>query len=233
MTIRKSIYNFLNPADASKKLYEEIKNHRTIIKNLMVEYKEEAKWRREYTGALSLLTESMDSFLWQKDKDNRYILANPLHCRSFFGFEGTKDCLIGILEKTDKELIKKYFLDYDIQNTFGETCLLSDEYVKDKKEIVHFMESGFVDGVKVLLYIIKIPKFQKGKLIGTMGIGWDFSERADFVEELLNKWINADETHQLYHNRVDSYCYAVKPDLHRCQMFNHICPISINNEILK
>jgi hypothetical protein len=72
-----------------------------------------------YYSGLNLL------LYWEKDKDHRYINANPAHCTIFFNLP-----IPYILGKTDPEIIKK-IREKGEQHTFGELCFSSDEYVKN------------------------------------------------------------------------------------------------------
>lgn len=222
--------NFLHPEKEVKKFIDlikqqddEIKLQDKKIKILLEEFKEEEQWRTQYTDALSLLTKSMQSMVWQKDNKHRYVLANPTHCESFFGFEGTPECLQSIIGRTDTEIIDKMFVSRKVKNTFGKMCVMTDSFVSKKQIVTHFFEKGIVEGIEVLLYIVKIPQFDSGKLTGTMGIGWDFSERMDEMLIILDRWKSNNEAKTL-HKDAESFCYLIEPESKQCDMFHHICP---------
>ena len=231
MSFLATVTNFLHPElkvaefiNVIKLQSKEIQEQRHNLKNLFQEYKEEERWRLQYTSALSLLTTSMQTMVWQKDVNNKYILANPTHCEKFFGFDGTLTCLKEILGKTDCELIKSMFHKRGIQNTFNKICYLSDKYVIEQNQIVHFFESGIVEGIEVLLYIVKIPQYEDDELIGTMGIGWNFENKKEYMKNILNRWKNNDEIIELYKDGK-TFSYVVEPKINRCELFHHICPI--------
>jgi len=224
MTIKQSFRNFFRPQIASKALSIEIKAQRKNIKILKEEYLALTEWHHTYVSALSTLTESMGALVWTKGKDNRYLLANKLHCKSFFGFEGTTKCLDYIVGKTDTELIVDLFRGHDVQNTFGEICNLSDDYIKGKYLPLHFLEAGIVDGAEVLLYVVKTPQYDSdGNFSGSVGIGWDMTPQADFLVRELNRWIFDGKAVSLFH-APGVFCYAITPGAKQCKVFRHICP---------
>jgi len=207
----------------AKILYEEIGEQRINIKSLLSELQIQELWRKEYTGALGNLTEAMDSCVWKKNQNHKYILANSIHCKYFFGFDASPECLEVILGKSDSELIQEYYHKKNIQNTFGDLCGASDMHIATKKAPTHYLEAGLIDGQEILLYCVKIPWFKKGEFRGTMGIGWDFSDQSKFVITLLNRWIYDGKVTELYRSD-ESFCYHVHPEDHQCQVFQHICP---------
>jgi hypothetical protein len=209
----------------AKELYEQVKSQNLRIQSLMLEHKSLSNWTHQYSSVLGLLSESMQALIWKKDKNHKYLLANPLHCQSFFGFDGTPECLSFVVGKNDTELIKDIFRENGIQNTFGEMCTISDEHVSiTPGEPVNYLEAGVVDGIEVLLYIIKTPQFSdSGEFVGSVGIGWDLTSQADFLVKQLNRWIYDGKAQKLYHNEK-VFCYTIKPEAKKCQIFNHICP---------
>jgi len=222
--VRTLMFTFFNPAVASKKLHDDLKDHRVRIKTLMYEYEKLSKWNHQYVSTLSLLTEAMQALIWKKDKKHKYILANPLHCQKFFGFQGSKECLDYIIGKTDTYLIQSLFREHKVQNTFGEICMLSDDYTKCQKGITHFLEAGVVDGDEILLYTIKTPQFaDDSTFVGTIGMAWDMSSQSDFLVTQLKRWIYSKKATRLYHEK-GVFCYAINPELKKCQIFHHICP---------
>lgn len=224
MRFAKMLSNLLNPVQAPKKLYEEIGEQRMQIKSLITEYKAMRSWHDQYASTLSDLTGAMGALVWKKDKDNKYCLANPLHCESFFGFPSTSDCLEAIKGRTDADLIASLFRLKGVENTFGEICLLSDEYTKKHKKVCHFLEAGVVDGGEVLLYAVKTPQIEKDEFVGTIGIAWDFTEHSAFMITMLNRWRQSNRVKKLHHSDK-VFCYSIEPQVRKCGIFNHICPV--------
>lgn len=210
---------------ASKNFYEEMVVQSREIKALRLETQILRTWKDAYDDTLSSLTDAMQALVWRKDNKHGYLLANPLHCSSFFGFDTTPECLEYIVGKSDSDIIIANYRDLGIQNTFGEICELTDEYVSKQKKPLHFLEAGMIAGEEILLYVVKTPLFDdKGVFTGTVGIGWDFSDQSKFIVSLLNRWIYAKEATQLYKQK-EVFAYVVKPATHSCGVFNHICPM--------
>lgn len=68
-------------------------------------------------------------------------------------------------------MIDEIYRDNGFYNTYGEICMLSDEYTVKENKRVHLLEAGIVDDSQVLLYLIKMPQHDKhGNIIGTNGI---------------------------------------------------------------
>ncbi|MCP4366795.1 MAG: hypothetical protein GY797_01585 [Deltaproteobacteria bacterium] len=224
MTIRTFFRNFFSPALASSQLHKELKEQRTRIQELKSGYQALSKWNHQYVSTLSLLTDAMEALIWKKDKHHRYILANPLHCKVFFGYDANYECLDTIVGRSDGELIAMNFTDLGIQNTFVDVCFGSDKYASENKEITHFLEAGLVDGKEMLLYAVKTPQFtSEGEFVGTIGLAWDMTSQSKFLIKQLNRWIYSGKAKKLYHKK-DVFCYAITPELRRCQIFHHICP---------
>lgn len=222
--IRDALSAFFNPASASKLLHDDLKLHRDKILLLKAEYSNLFKWNMEYVNALGLLTEAIDALVWKKDADHRYILANLLHCKTFFNLTELSNCQDVIVGQTDKELIKSVFSNKKDSHTFHRNCIDSDKYVEKMEDTVHFLEAGLVAGKELLLYVIKTPQYSdKGVFLGTLGIGWNVSEQSNFLITQLNRWIYSKKVKRLFHQDSE-FCYALEPGFKTCRIFNHVCP---------
>jgi len=223
-SVRNFLISFFNPDIAASILVDEIKEQRNRIKNLKEEYKSLSKWNHQYVSTLSLLTEAMEALIWKKDKNHKYILANPLHCKTFFGYDKAYDCLDSIVGKTDNELIELNFEQLGIQNTFGKVCLISDTFTMLNKGASHFLEAGMVDGKEFLFYSVKTSQFtSKNEFVGSIGMAWDLTNQSDFLISQLNRWIYAKKVTKLFHKK-DVFCYAITPEIRKCSVFHHLCP---------
>lgn len=223
-TIRGSLRNFFNPDIASKELHESLKHQRERIAELKNEYNTLSRWNHQYVSTLSLLTEAMQVLIWKKDKDHRYLLANPLHCKSFFGYEISHECLDSIVGRSDKELIEINKKEFGITNSFEPICTASDAYVKNLGETCHFLEAGMIDGKEVLLYSVKTPQFTEyNEFVGSIGMAWDMTDKSEFTVKQLNRWIYSKRAIKLYRDQ-SVFCYAIRPEDKKCQIFNHFCP---------
>jgi hypothetical protein len=223
------ITKYWSPEKEAKLLLTEVRLERTKTKKLVEEVKSLKSWLATYNTTLNELTNSIKALVWNKNADHKYILANHFHCESFFGFSGSIDCLKHIIGKTDKELLIETYSDRDIQNTFSDICLLSDNYTMDKSNSCHFFESGVVAGDLVLLYVVKIPQYSEdGKFSGTLGVGLDITHQRHIVMQQLTEWISGNKVSSLYHNS-DTFVYTVLPSFQKCSIFDHICPQSQSN----
>jgi len=224
ISIRKSLLNFFNPDIATKQLHEEIKLHRDRISLLKTEYKNLSIWNAQYVATLGMLTEAIQAMVWKKDKRGLYLLANPHHCRSFFGFDGSSECLDYVVGKSDSELIHTLFNSNSVVNTFENVCTLSDNHCSQQIKSVHYLEAGIIDGEEVLFYTIKTPQFTiSNEFIGTIGMAWDVTSRSSFLTEQLNRWIYDKLAIKLYHDN-STFCYAIEPKANQCSLFKHVCP---------
>ena len=223
MKLLNNIKKLFLPNHQAKELYQEIKDQKEKFHKLRKEYEESKHWNLEYSFLVKEATQSMNTLIWHKDKNHRYLLANPLHCQSFFQLDSTIDCLTYVKGKTDLELVKKCFHDQDIKNTFGDICLLSDEHTKQQKRKCHFIEAGIVDDEELLLYLIKIPQFDKDNhFVGSIGMGWNITEQSKRVLKSVNRW-KFDGLVDILYNNDCSFCYSIVPDIHKCEIFNHLC----------
>lgn len=204
-------------------LIEDILQQKERLIELQADFEEEAKWRAEFNDSLAMLTSYLGAMFWKKDKDLRYILASPIHCRDFFGISFELECLNYITGKTAGELIKTIYLDRGLNNTFEKVCDGSDFYTKDTMKICHFFEAGVIDDEQMLLYVIKKPIIKDGKFAGLYGLAWDLSEYSGTMTKLLNRWIYADRAKAVYLDK-DVFIYELTPEVQRCDIFTHICP---------
>lgn len=225
--IRK-IVNFLftnGDEQKIKNLMQNVENQHNQLKQLKNEYNKLKSWSIEYYNMLNKVTVGMNTSVWRKDIDHKYTIANPTHCKNFFGIDSTPECLEFIKGKTDEQLIQSLYRDKGFKNTYGEICMLSDKHVLETKQINHYLEGGIVDDEQLLLYIIKMPEFDdNGNINGTYGIAWDLTSSSKMIVSMLNRWIYSDKVTQLYHNK-DVFCYAIDSKMNECDIFKHICPI--------
>lgn len=218
------IKQILTSKKEAEQLVSQIKSQNVRIQGLVKEFNNISTWNTQYVATLSMLTDAIQAMIWKKDRHNKYLLANPHHCRSFFGFDGTSDCLEYVVGKTDNELIHTMFTEKGVENTFAKVCCLSDEYVSEQTVPVHFLEAGKVDKDEILLYTVKTPQFTvDGEYIGTIGMAWDMTSRSQFLTNHLNRWIYSDMATKIYHEK-DVFCYVIVPEANQCGIFNHVCP---------
>jgi len=223
--LKNRIHWFFNPAQASKEVYEDLRLQRKKVKELVEEYRILRTWNERYSDLLGTITDSVSALIWRKDRSRRYMIGNPIHCRVFFGLEGSPSCLDLIEGKTDEELIKILYEKNGIQNTFGEICTRSDKYIEKYGKTQHFIEGAVVDGEEILLYVIKIPLYDQLKVFdGTVGIAWDVTKNSKFVISQLNRWIYDKRAKELYNNKESKvFIYTFNPLVDTCSIFQYIC----------
>lgn len=226
--LKNNIHTFFNPNIATKKLAEEVKLHRIKVKELRVEYTKLSDWNKKYVDTLTYLTDAMEAMVWRKDEDHRYILANSLVCSTIFGIKDTDACISILKGKTNVELFEEAAT--EIPPVFRDIGKVSDDYVKNENKVCHFLEAGTLHGKEHLFYIVKTPSHDaKGNFSGSVGMGWNVTTQSDFLVEQLNRWIFAGKTVKLYQFE-EMFCYAITPELKKCDIFNHICPTPHNKE---
>lgn len=214
--ILKSIFR---PELLLRPLLLDIQEDKKRISELIAELKIVKQWNFEYVSILDGVTESMKAMVWSKDKDHKYILANAIHCNSFFGFDTSNVCLEEIKGRSDQELLETYFESHPFSNI----CSISDDFVKNRGTICHFMEAAVVNNEQLLLYIIKIPIIENGEFKGTNGIAWDMSSLSEFLIKTLNSWIHEGKA-TLVVKEDQLFSYVVEPEQKKCDIFSHICP---------
>ena len=206
-------------------LLNSVKEQSKELKNLKSEYDKVNGWYIDYSNMLNKLTEDMDAAVWSKNVKGEYIIANPIHCREFFGMDGSTDCLEYVRGKTDKELIKEIFKDRGFKNTYADICTLSDEYVRYCKNTTHFIEGGYINQDQVLFYVMKFPQFNEdGIFICTNGIAWNFTSKSATIINMLNRWIFDNKVNTVF-CKDDVFCHALNKETQgECDIFKHICP---------
>lgn len=121
---------------------------------------------------LQTLMDNIPDYIYFKDEKNRFVRVNKARAE----ISGTiPDKMIG---KTDFD----FFPEEEARKTFAD-----DNYVKDsEKPIVDKLEKlTFFDGKEHWVSVTKIPWYDyKGRVIGTMGISRDITERKRMEEKL-------------------------------------------------
>jgi hypothetical protein len=217
----------------TKALQEQVKADQKALTRLKQEYNAVAQTKKHYANALSAMTESLGAMVWEKDKEHRYIIANPLHCAKFFQFTDVEVCLELIKGYTDYEVATALNIEGSVNDTFAPVCGISDDFISKMDNVLpqpaHFLEIGTVASTKVALYVIKTPQFDAaGNFKGSVGIGWDFSEYHQSSQyAVLQKFLTAGMcggTVETIYSKDETASYFIKPAAHKCKLFNHLCP---------
>ena len=134
----------------------------------------------------TLLTSFLDyipDMVWTKDTEHRFTYTNkPINDVLLLS-----DIIGDPVGSTSIDIATK-LRDKGIRYTFGEICQDSDKIVIACEKSKTFLEYGTVGDSFLALRVIKAPIYDKGVLIGTIGIGrdvtWDWTQHEE-LEELL------------------------------------------------
>jgi len=166
-----------------------------IIKELEIERLAVIEYLRQhdpYETAYCSIQESQCTscglLVWEKDDKHRYTAVNARHLNVFYDLPiSKKNQIIG---KTDEELITTWRDQTGCENTFGEMCVSTDDYVKLAGEPCRFFEFGYKLGKPLLLDVFKRPIVLDGNFIGTHGNALDISDRESDVVDLLQFYMS-------------------------------------------
>ena len=93
-----------------------------------------------------MMMDNTPDLIWAKDMDDKFIFVNRASCDIVLKCDSTSDPI----GKTDN-----YFSNREKEkgflHTFGETCLDSDQLVKESGKPGRFIEEGFVRGNYLVL----------------------------------------------------------------------------------
>jgi hypothetical protein len=148
---------------------------------------------------------------WEKDQDHRYMIANKEYCEEFYKrYYPTGGLLIG---KTDSELIATWQLEAKVENTFGDICTATDDYIKQAMKPVRFFEFGYINGKSMLLDIVKSPFFRNDKFVGSIGTAIDCSDRESEMVDLLQYYMSLEEAFRIDNgSKKDVAAYVVESE---------------------
>jgi hypothetical protein len=199
----------------------EIQEDNLRFKLLKEELQKASHWNAQYAETIATVTETMDSLVWKKDSDNRFILANQAYCKNYFGLEPEAACLEEIAGREEAEILKSLYA----KETTIELCGISDAFINGKPPTpYHFIESGYLDGKFFIFYLIKTPLYSKetGEFKGTAGIGWDFLSRMSKAMKMINEGMIDGTAQQLLLTKR-SFSYSMDAEKNTCDIFKHIC----------
>jgi len=178
------------------------------IHDLSVELADMTRRHDEVAVMLEAISDCAPSLIWSKDLEGRYLFANKAHCE-WLGVpapKGMSDLEIAWLNRAQKPDDPHY---YD----FGEVCGNSDEITLENMKPMRFLEGGNVRGVLFYLQVFKAPLFDRqGKLIGTVGVAHDVTERIQVRESLLRDLLDVAKEHGIREpflpllKRFEAYC---------------------------
>ena len=134
------------------------------IEKLMVELETKDEQIRIHEEMLQKISDNLTVAVWGKDIDNHFVYANKVCCDT-------------ILKCTEEEAIAKTDSDFE-QDLLSSVCLEGDELVKESMKPMRFLEHARYPGMEdVWIDSTKSPWFDKGILIGTVGIAKIITEK--------------------------------------------------------
>jgi PAS domain-containing protein len=112
----------------------------------------------QYGHCIKSAIETFGVALWVKDKDHKFIFANEACCNH-------------ILKCSQEEALN--FTDTDFENdALAKECLKSDKKVMESRKTMRFIEHAvYSDDKEIFLDIVKSPRIEAGKVVGTIGSG--------------------------------------------------------------
>jgi two-component system cell cycle sensor histidine kinase/response regulator CckA len=124
---------------------------------------------QELYKMMRLLADNVPDLLWAKNMRDRYLFANRAMCDKLIKCSHPDDAI----GKTDLFFAQRE-RDAGHRHTFGETCVNSDNIIKEKKSAGRFIEEGLVRNKHLILDVHKAPFWgPDGSIIGTVGCGRD------------------------------------------------------------
>ena len=179
--------------------YQQLLQENEILKNQLQEF-QKGFVNLEQTSLvhggslLYSLIQSLPLSIYAKDLSGRFVFANNYYCRN--------------LGQPEEEIIGK--TDFDIHPpTLAEKYLADDERIMAFRKIEAIEEEWkSIGGEKSFVKVIKSPLYEFGsrsevqKIVGTMGIFWDITERKVAEEKLVN---SEEKYRQILENIQEGY----------------------------
>lgn len=98
-----------------------------------------------------------------------------------------------VIGKTSKEIAEN-LNEHGIRYTFSELCYDSDEYTKRTQEASMFSEYGYVGDNFLSLHLLKMPVYNKNKVVGTVGLGRDVTYLLQQQDAIEHEFLHGDPT---------------------------------------
>ena len=133
------------------------------------------------------------SYAWQKDANGLYEYCDHGFQQDFFGLDGD-ECVNGF---NDLELIQLYRHRTGKRHDYGNMCVSSDDFARQKGKKCRFVELGFIDNQLFVLDVVKTPIFENGCYKGTVGMAWNMANDIDAVMRNLSTWCEQERLEEL------------------------------------
>jgi PAS domain S-box-containing protein len=134
-----------------------------------------------YNMILSI-TNTIPDMIWMKDVNGRYQFLNKQLSQGLYGIDDPKDCI----GKTDVEL-GEISINNGVNVDFVKSCIDSDSRTIMEENIVQTQEVGNSANGYVYLDVIKTPFYEHDRLVGTVGIGRNVTNRVKRLESIKIK----------------------------------------------
>lgn len=216
----KKVYNAIYKNNRLEKLIKSIEQEQQHTKDFLRNYD---PFSVDYCSIRHDKCLSCGLMAWQKDKNHKYINANEAHLKIFY--ELSLIDLPKILNKTDEELITEWRKKTNTENTFGEMCFSTDDYVKSEGIPCRFFEFGYKNGKPLLLDVYKKPIYDENNIFnGTFGNAIDMSDKENDIVELLDLYINSGVAKRLDLGKTKDVAAYRLIDRRSPKRFNRVFP---------
>jgi len=131
------------------------------------------------------LINTIDCMIWYKSLDGKYLAVNDKLRKELF-YDMPEVDIVG---RTDMEIVADIVEAVGKENhTFGQICSDSDGITLEANATCAFNEYGLIDGKFTRVKVVKTPfKNAAGRVIGTMGYGYNITEDYAFIESMADK----------------------------------------------
>ena len=153
----------------------ELDAYRAVEKLVETIDKQSAEVKR-VNAMLTAFGDAAPNLFWAKDLEHRYIHCNIPHAK-WLGVDKPSD-VYGFTD-VDMALRSRALNPNDNTfHTFGEMCKWGDEITVEQQKHIVFLEDGNVRGKYCALRVCKaVLRNDEGDVIGTVGSGYDLTER--------------------------------------------------------
>ena len=158
-----------------------------IAKQQLIEDLKQSKQKVDnICQTIELTVDLIDGYMWHKDSNGKYIYCTPNWKTIFFGL----DTNIDIIGKNDIELLSEFRIRTNIEHTYDNICVGTDEHCKQQKCTCYYIEIGYIDNKIFILEVTKTPYFDEyGNYTGIVGIAKDRSNDKYLIEVLLDQYL--------------------------------------------
>lgn len=136
------------------------------------------KMSQKHKTLIFKFADKVIDLFWTKDKETRYTYVNSSRLTKLLMLDKFES--IGLTHKDITKALRASGIDYHYDSE-GEW---SDELVLTQKKPVRFIARGVINNKEVVVYVTKSPIFEKGKVIGIIGMGRDITFEITSLEKI-------------------------------------------------